>query len=148
MIRLIFFVISCLIVWILYCAEQGTLPYVLYRIYKFPGGDKLGHFLAMGFIVLTLVANALGVLKQYRIFCVILISMITAIYATYAEFAQQHIIYRTFSYYDLMSSYLGIVILGMIPSIILAQARFGSEWATVFYWFNLRIKLMLIKVNF
>ncbi|MBU2712843.1 VanZ family protein [Zooshikella harenae] len=147
MIRLIFLLFSCLVIWVIYCAEQGTLPYALYRIYKFPGGDKLGHFLAMGFIVLTLVANALGVLKQYRIFCVILISVITAIYATYAEFSQQHIIYRTFSYYDLMSSYLGIIILGMIPSIMLAQARFRNEWATVFYWINLRIKLILIKAN-
>ncbi|MBU2705885.1 VanZ family protein [Zooshikella marina] len=147
MIKFGFFVLSCLIVWIIYCAEQGALPYVLYRVYRFPGGDKLGHFLAMGFIVLTLGINILSVLRKWRIFSVCLVAVITAIYATYAEFSQQYIFYRTFSYYDLVSGYLGIVFLGMIPSILVAQARYGNEWATVFYWLNLRVKLAFIKLE-
>lgn len=35
---------------IIVLADQGYLPGLVYRLYDFPGGDKLGHFVLMGLL--------------------------------------------------------------------------------------------------
>ncbi len=34
--------------YVIYSANQGTLPFFIRRLYMFPGGDKLGHFVLLG----------------------------------------------------------------------------------------------------
>ncbi|MGB5685163.1 MAG: hypothetical protein WBM35_05085, partial [Candidatus Electrothrix sp.] len=34
--------------YVIYAASQGTLPFFIRRLYMFPGGDKLGHFILLG----------------------------------------------------------------------------------------------------
>ena len=90
-------------------ANTGYLPYAIRRLYDFPYGDKLGHFLLMGLLSFVLNWTALASHPIPKPVSVILrVSLIFAFVVTLEEFSQQLFPRRTFSLLDLAFSYAGI----------------------------------------
>ncbi len=102
---------------IIYWANTASMPALVKQIYRFPFGDKLGHFtlyatlayllsLAMPFKKVTIFGKpiALGVLLALG-------------FATLEEFSQFFFPSRTPDLFDLASGYLGIFASTLIPCI-------------------------------
>jgi hypothetical protein len=95
--------------YVIYSANQGILPFFIRRLYMFPGGDKLGHFILLG--ISSFFANQLLHPRHFFVFgkiffvgTLILLAAITA-----EEISQIFISNRTFDFIDLSFSYLGII---------------------------------------
>lgn len=89
-------------------ADTGNLG-ILKLVNRLPYGDKAGHFILYG--VLALLAD----LTLFRSFplqspkrIALLSGLILALFIGLEEFSQQFFIERTFSYKDLIASYLGL----------------------------------------
>ncbi|MCC7352766.1 MAG: VanZ family protein [Anaerolineae bacterium] len=97
-------------------ANQSSLPSLLKAVYRFPGGDKVGHFALMGILAflvnVSLSARTIAVLSRR----VLLGSVIVAAAVTLEEFTQVLISNRTFSLTDLTFDYLGIVCFSYLAS--------------------------------
>jgi polysaccharide biosynthesis protein VpsQ len=108
------FVIGIVLVIIL--ADLVELPDWLTVIYAFPNGDKVGHFLLMG-AAAFLINMALSD-RSFRVGQVFVPygPLIFALLVTAEEFSQQFFPHRTASWEDLIMSFLGILILGILPS--------------------------------
>ena len=52
--------------YIIYAANHGTLPFFIRRLYLFPGGDKLGHFVLPG--IASFFANQLLYPRHFLVF--------------------------------------------------------------------------------
>jgi VanZ family protein len=100
------------VVGIIILADRGALPGFITRLYAFPYGDKVGHFLLMGsvafFANLALHARRIAVAK----YPILLGSLCVAILVTLEEFSQLFFPARTFDLLDLTASLLGIIMLG------------------------------------
>ncbi len=94
--------------YVLYAANQGSLPLFIRRFYMFPGGDKAGHTFLLA--LLTFFSNHLLRSKTLEIGGNrwLLGSIIIFLFITVEEFSQVFIASRTFDLGDLFSSYLGI----------------------------------------
>lgn len=108
------FVIGIILVIVL--ADQVELPRWLTAIYAFPNGDKVGHFLLMG-----AAAFLINMALSDRSFHLGRVSvpygpLIFAVLVAAEEFSQQFFPNRTASWEDLVMSFLGILILGVLPS--------------------------------
>lgn len=92
-------------------ADKGTLPPFVDSLYDFPHGDKYGHVGIMGvvsFSVLLAVRLLLPTAKR-KMGMIITIPLLFLVF-TIEEFSQQLFPNRTFSWLDLLSSYLGTII--------------------------------------
>ncbi|MCP4134825.1 MAG: hypothetical protein GY754_27875 [bacterium] len=94
---------------ILVLADREGLPSFIVMLYRFPGGDKVGHFFLMGFLSLfvnsSLVLTKRGSLPQ-KIF---IGTVILAFLVSLEELSQLYFKGRTFSLVDLGCSFAGIV---------------------------------------
>ncbi|MCI5130716.1 MAG: hypothetical protein D3904_04175 [Candidatus Electrothrix sp. EH2] len=52
--------------YVIYSADQGTLPLVIRRLYLFPGGDKLRNFVLLG--IASFFANQLLYPRHFLVF--------------------------------------------------------------------------------
>lgn len=97
-----------LIVTIVIAADGGRLPGFVYAIYKFPGGDKVGHFFLMGlFAFFVNMAIPLRPVDQpWR--SLLLATFVVAFLVTLEEASQGLFRTRTLSLADLFCSYAGI----------------------------------------
>ncbi len=104
---------------IVFLADSGNLPRFIRKLYDFPYGDKLGHFLLMG--LLSYILNRTAILvrqsapktersdRDLNLSRVLLaVSVPLAFFVTLEEFSQQLFPRRTFSLGDLVASYAGI----------------------------------------
>ncbi len=97
-------------------ADGNTLPSWLITFYNFPNGDKAGHFLLMGFaaFLLNLVAKDRSI--KLGSISISVIPVIFAVLVTIEEYSQQFFPNRTMSWEDLVVSYLGILVIGIVGS--------------------------------
>ena len=97
-------------------ANGDSLPAWVIPLYDFPNGDKAGHFLLMG--TAALLINLVSADKSFR-FLKLSIPIVPLIFAglvAIEEFSQQFFPNRTASWEDLVVSYLGILLIGVIGS--------------------------------
>ncbi|MCW5202805.1 MAG: hypothetical protein QTN59_08595 [Candidatus Electrothrix communis] len=101
--------------YVIYAASQGTLPFFIRRLYMFPGGDKLGHFILLG--IASFFANQLLHPRHFLVFGKVFFvgTLIVLLAITGEEISQIFIANRTFDLIDLFCSYLGIIA-GDIPA--------------------------------
>ncbi|MEZ5672852.1 MAG: VanZ family protein [Thiotrichaceae bacterium] len=100
------------IVFVIVAADMGSLGVVVYWIHSIPYGDKFGHFILVG--VLSFMVNmSLGATRwQWLGWSVLKGSFIIFILITLEEFSQLYFPSRHFDMGDLLSNYLGILLLG------------------------------------
>ncbi len=112
----IFLVIFALLITVL--ANIGYLPLSIYRLYDFPYGDKIGHFLLMGLLSFSLSSTALASrasLANFRPASIVLkVSLLLTFFVTLEEFSQKFFHRRTFSLLDLAFGYAGIAFFGWL----------------------------------
>lgn len=97
---------------IVIAADQGQLPHFIKTLYRFPGGDKVGHFLLMGLLAffVNLALPLWPVEKPWR--SLLIGSFVIIVVVTIEEASQGLFKARTMSWVDLISSYAGIVCFG------------------------------------
>lgn len=95
--------------YVIYSANQGTLPFIIRRLYMFPGGDKVGHFILLG--ISSFFANQLLHPRHFLVFGKVFFvgTLILLLAITAEEISQIFIANRTFDVIDLSFSYLGII---------------------------------------
>jgi polysaccharide biosynthesis protein VpsQ len=88
-------------------ADLGSLPSPVALLYRFPNGDRAGHFFLYG--VLTFLVNS-AFPRQVRILRanVYYGSLIITVLATFEEISQLFFSHRTFDLIDLTFTLLGI----------------------------------------
>jgi len=88
-------------------ADLGSLPSPVAVLYRFPNGDRVGHFILFG--ILTLLVNS-AFPRQVRILRanVYYGSVIIAVLAIFEESSQLFLAYRTFDLIDLAFTLMGI----------------------------------------
>ncbi|MCI5167553.1 MAG: trypsin [Candidatus Electrothrix sp. GM3_4] len=103
----IFFLVFFL--YVIYSANQGTLPFFIRRLYMFPGGDKVGHFVLLG--IASFFANQVLYPRHFLVFGKVFFvgTLIVLVAITAEEISQIFISTRTFDLIDLSFSYLGII---------------------------------------
>lgn len=108
--RLVTLVYLLFIVWAVLATDQGELPEPFMLVYKYPGLDKLTHFVLLG--LMTYLLNISLANRQINLFSrsVLLGSAITFLLVILEEFSQLFISTRTSTWGDLASSTLGILI--------------------------------------
>ena len=103
---------------IIFIASRKGTRYVLNFVGNIPYGDKLGHFLLMGFFAfllnLVLKAKTFGFGK----FNYLLGSLIVVVVVTLEEISQKFVAGRTFDWGDLVFDYLGIFVFGELARFI------------------------------
>lgn len=107
-----FFIFLCFVA---YWADTGRMPELLKALYRFPNGDRIGHFALYGMLayLLTLAFP----FRRYRIgrWVVPLGVLLTLGLATLEEASQVFIATRTPDLIDLAAGYLGIFASTRIP---------------------------------
>ena len=93
-------------------ANRGALPETLALVFAFPGGDKLGHFLIAATLTYFLNRAFSGKRMCFKSKRFLLGSALTALIITLEEISQIFITSRSYSWLDLASDYLGIVLTG------------------------------------
>lgn len=94
---------------IIFIADSGRFPNFIRKLYDFPNGDKVGHFLLMGLLSYVLNRTALDSRVDLGLPRVVwAVSLILAFFVTLEELSQQFFPKRTFSLLDLTFSYAGI----------------------------------------
>jgi len=108
--------------YVLYSANQGTLPFFIRRLYMFPGGDKLGHFILLG--ISSFLANQLLHPRHFLVFGKVFFvgTLIVLVAITVEEISQIFIANRTFDLIDLSCSYLGIIA-GDVAAMVLKRKQ-------------------------
>ncbi len=107
-----FFTIFILLIIIL--ADQGQLGPIS-RIYDFPYGDKVGHFVLFGLLNFFLTLTFLRALPSRNPKRVALsIGLVLALLIGAEEYSQKYFSTRTFDLIDLSMSYLGLIIGGYV----------------------------------
>lgn len=107
-----FLIVICALL-IVILANGGNLPRPITRLYDFPYGDKLGHFLMMGLLSFFLNRTAIASLPNPKPATLIWkVNLALAFIVTLEEFSQQLFPRRTFSLLDLAFSYAGIAFFG------------------------------------
>ena len=95
---------------IIVMADLGVLAQYLGFLYRFPFGDKVGHFVLYGILAFLLnLALFRSVLAQSRSAVAVRCGLILALLIGLEEFSQQYFANRTFDLVDLAFSYLGVI---------------------------------------
>lgn len=95
---------------VIVAANSGVIPLWLKGLYRFPGGDKVGHFLLMG--LLAGAVNHMLSYKTVRLFSrpFFVATLLVLAVVTLEEVSQVLFPARTCSLADLAGSYLGILL--------------------------------------
>lgn len=99
---------------LVWAADRGAIPDTLALVFAFPGGDKLGHFLiaaALTYFLNRAFSGRTMCIKSKRF---LLGSALIALIITLEEISQIFFTYRSYSWLDLGSDYLGIVLTGWL----------------------------------
>jgi VanZ family protein len=103
------------IVVVIVLADTGRLPPSLKRIYDFPHGDKLGHFVLFGLLNFFITLAAIRPLPaRSPKWLVLSIGLTLALLIALEEFSQRYFAKRTFDLIDLMAGYLGLMVGGFV----------------------------------
>ena len=94
---------------IIAAADRGTLPLLLQRVYNYPAGDKVGHFVLFGGLAFL---AALGFPRRTQPVAGVSLpvsTLVIVVLVTLEEASQAWFPGRTASLWDLLASYAGIV---------------------------------------
>ena len=97
------------IILIIVLADTGNLG-ILKLVNRLPYGDKAGHFILYGILALLVdltLFRAFPLQSPKRI--ALINGLVLALFIGLEEFSQQYFAERTFSYRDLIASYLGVI---------------------------------------
>lgn len=99
--------------WLIWQADQGTLPGWVQIVVALPGMDKVLHFTLVG--VLAWCLNVALSWRRLRLWAreLLLGSLLVFGLATLEEFSQAFLALRDFSWFDLAANYLGIYAAGL-----------------------------------
>ena len=101
------------IIGLIVLADLDLLPDFVRKLYDFPNGDKLGHFIIYGLLNFFITRAFLSSLpSRTRGWVTLSIGMILSFIITLEEFSQKYFASRTFSYLDLFASLLGVLVGG------------------------------------
>jgi VanZ family protein len=90
-------------------ADAGRFPAFLERLYDFPGGDKVGHFILFGILSFLLNRSTLFLLPNRNPARLVLaVSLLLSIIIGLEEWSQSLFPARTMSFADLLASYVGV----------------------------------------
>jgi VanZ family protein len=92
---------------IVVAADRETLPLLLQRVYNYPAGDKIGHFVLFGGLAFL---AALGFPRRTELagVSVPMSTLVIAVLVTLEEASQAWFPGRTASVFDLLASYAGL----------------------------------------
>ncbi|MBN1454194.1 MAG: VanZ family protein [Anaerolineales bacterium] len=108
-------VFALFIIAIIVAANTDSLPFALKRLYRFPGGDKVGHFILFGILSFLLNKSALILLPRRDSARVTLtMSLLLAILIGLEEWSQSLFPSRTMSLIDLIASYAGVFVFALL----------------------------------
>ena len=93
------------VAYIVYSADQGSMPAVIKHLYDYPNGDKLGHFLLMGSLAFVV---ALALPERWKLRGLLILAGLL----TLEECSQMLFPRRTFDLLDLACSLAGIAVFG------------------------------------
>ncbi len=108
-IRIVLIVFTAAVAWISHVANTGGKNLILDIVEGIPNGDKIGHFFVMG--ILAYLVNMLLECKRFKLGPLYILkgSLIVGICVLLEELTHIFTRTRTFSYYDLLSDFLGIL---------------------------------------
>lgn len=121
------FLFALFIIAIIILADNGKLGW-LYFIYDFPNGDKVGHFILFGLLTLFIdlyLFQSLPGRDPGRV--AVVTGLILALLISAEEFSQKFFPLRTFSWLDLLASYLGVLIFSLLSLKIKKAARINER---------------------
>ena len=126
-IKILTAVYVCVLAVIVFLADKRTTQYLFKAIRNLPYGDKIGHFLLMGFfsflLNLALSARTVSAWKfRYLLGSLIVLTVVTA-----EEFSQIFIRGRTFDLGDLAADFLGIFLFGELARFICNRKNKSKE---------------------
>jgi VanZ family protein len=101
------------IIAVIILADSGSLPPSIRALYRFPNGDKVGHFILFGlldFFIIRAFLSSLSTRSRSRV--IVSISLILVLLIALEEWSQQFFSTRTFDLLDLMASYFGLAVGG------------------------------------
>jgi VanZ family protein len=94
-------------------ADTDLLPAYVHAFYDFPNGDKLGHFILFGLLTFFITRAFLSALPaRPRGWVTLSVGLTLAFVVALEEFSQKFFVTRTFSYLDLLASFLGLFVGG------------------------------------
>jgi hypothetical protein len=93
------------VAWVILSADRGSMPGFIAALYRFPNGDKLGHFLLMGVLAFII---TLALPRRFQPAGLAVLAAVLAL----EEFSQQFINHRTSSWLDLICSLAGVAVFG------------------------------------
>ena len=106
---------AALIIAIVVSADRGHFPPWLEGFYRFPGGDKVGHFILFGILSFLLNKSALSFFtKRKPIRLVLTVSLLLSIGIGLEEWSQSLFPTRTMSLIDLIASYAGVIMFTLL----------------------------------
>ncbi len=101
------------IIAVIILADGGNLPPSIRLLYRFPHGDKAGHFILFGLLDFFLIRTFLSSFpNRPRVWVAVSTSLILALFIALEEWSQQYFSARTYDLFDLLASYLGLAIGG------------------------------------
>ena len=117
-IKILTVVYVCVLAVVVFLADKSTTQYLFKPVRSLPYGDKIGHFLLMGFFsfLLNLALNSKTV-SAWK-FNYLLGSLIVLTVVTLEEFSQIFIRGRSFDLTDLVADFLGIFLFGELARFI------------------------------
>ena len=123
---------TILLIMIIAMVNRGgysVMNFITQFVHSIPYGDKVGHFLLMGFLSFMVNLSFKG--KKFKLFylSILIGSFLVCIVVTLEEFSQIFVLARTFDLGDLLFDYLGIFLFGQLA------------------WYLSRQKLKLEEIN-
>jgi VanZ family protein len=108
-------VFALFIIAVIISANTDSLPFQIRRLYGFPGGDKVGHFILFG-LLSFLLNKSVPVLfpKRNPVRLVLTVSLLLAILIGLEEWSQSLFPARTMSLDDLIASYAGVFVFALL----------------------------------
>jgi VanZ family protein len=96
-------------------ADIGALPHSIRALYRFPYGDKVGHFILFGLLNFILTRAFLSSqVNPRRKLVTVSTGLILALFIALEEGSQQFFATRTFDLLDLTASYVGVALGGWL----------------------------------
>jgi polysaccharide biosynthesis protein VpsQ len=118
-VRFITFGFILFVVYIIWAADNGTMPPIIFTLYHFPYGDKIGHFLLLGMLAFLINGNLPGRTLKLFSLSIPIGALLTISFAVLEEVSQLFFPARTFSLLDLGSSLLGIGFFSFLSSCLI-----------------------------
>ena len=108
---------------IVFAADSHRMPGFVAGLYDFPNGDKVGHFVLMGFLSLLVNLGVLSGPGRRTLRRAITASLVVAGVVALEEFSQQFFPGRNSSWADLASSLAGIIVFGGLAWFLLERKK-------------------------